>query len=921
MIVILEHSEALYAAYVGALLGGYCPAYFAHPSEKIDISRYRESVELLLETVGGGLIVTSRAIHERLHGALTQSSVLLDDGSAIERPQVRGKPGPIARAIEGTLFLQFSSGTTGIKKGVAISPAMLMWQVDAYAEHIAAGPTDRVASWLPLYHDMGLIACLFLPLLKAIPLVAMSAFDWVKRPESLLEIITRHRSTLVWLPNFAYSFLALRAAAPREGGWDLSSLRAVVNCSEPIQHRSHRALLDKLAPRGLRENALASCYALAENTFAVTSGGIDRPLALETVEADSLAPGDRVKSAAPGAGNARTLVSSGTPLPETHVAIVDAQNRALPEGTVGEIEIASPGLFAGYVTGDEDVTGPCDGRFRTGDLGYLRGGELYVIGRLKDTIIIGGRNVQPQDVETIVEGVDGVIPGRCVAVGVEDTALGTQSLVILAETLIADAGVRRKLCAGIRERVIGGLDLVPADVALFDPMWLEKSTSGKLSRGANRQRYLAARGERTEAPPRIATPLQSRLEAILACVADTVSAGALREAPEFDAHTDLLRQGVLDSFSLVGFHLMLEDRFGADLLRAVREKPEKFRSVQAIAAELERHEKQVAAAPGTVEPQGAGDAPSESLKYHLVPQMRDVEAQPYEWVAYLMRRGAPNYRSPTLNTDEHGFRMTWRDGAAIGYAELDAMGAPKGVTLGNSFAYGIGTTHDSRTFSSRLNEQAGTPGPVWYNLAQRASVLTQERLAFELYAPAGTQSVVWVSGINNLISLIVGEGHPGNPVPFVGERQYAARMMPDARLAAPPPFEPRYEAMIRQIEIDLSAIALRLNGKGRLLFCLQPSASWIDRRWTDEELDLIDIFDAAGSPLQRAHHPRHLEPLHGRYASDLAGICGRWGIDFIDTNADPALREERWLFIDRTHMTDAGHQALAALIARHLQIE
>jgi fatty-acyl-CoA synthase len=911
VIVILEHGEALYAAYLGALLAGCRPAYFAHPSEKVHESRYRESVRLLLETVGAGALVTSRATHARSEATVPGTATLLDDG---ELASARAGRSP-TRVPPDALFLQFSSGTTGIKKGVPITADMLTWQVEAYARRIAVGPGDRIASWLPLYHDMGLIACLFLPLLERVPLVAMSPFDWVRRPEMLLDAITRHRATLVWLPNFAYNFLAARVAEPHAGRWDLSSLRAVVNCSEPIQAKSHRLLVERFAASGLKEAALATCYAMAESTFAVTSGGIDTALVAETVDAATLAPGRLVERVTPDAKRAWTVVGSGQPLDEARVAIVDAAGHPLPEGSVGEIEVACPSLFGGYVA--DAGAGPQSGCFRTGDLGYLRGAELFVIGRSKDTIIVGGRNIHPQDVEAIVNGVEGVIPGRCVAVGVEDPQLGTQSLVVLAETRLTDLAARAELRRRAREAVASALDVIPGDVALADHLSLHKSTSGKLARGANRDRYLAvarAAAEPGEAAPQ---PLPS-LEAVRGCVIATASRDATRWTPDFDADTDLVREGILDSFSLVAFHLALEERFGAKAVHAVRELPERFRTVRAIAEAVTRE-------PGATEepqpPAGApprAGAPRQSLKYELAPQMRDVEAQPYEWVAYLMRRGMPNYRSRSLNSDEHGFRATYRGGTVLGYGEFAARREPKAVVLGNSCAYGIGTTHDARTLTSRLNELDSTGRFVWYNLAQRASVLMQERLGFELYAPPDVVCVVWLSGINNLISLIVGEGHPGNPAPFVGERQYAARMMPGVRLPPPPTLERRYAEMVRQIEVDLSALALRLRGTGRILFCLQPSASWIDKRWTGEERALIEVFDAAGAALQQAHHPQVLGPLHERYARDVAAICRRWEIDFIDSNLDPALGAGRWLFLDRTHLTDEGQQALAALVARWL---
>jgi len=371
-------------------------------------------------------VVTSRAIAQRLQGKGRLPRGLLEDGSALEGSQPRRNGNPSSQG--DALFLQFSSGTTGLKKGVAVSAKALLWQVDTYADRIGLREGDRIASWLPLYHDMGLIACFFLPLLRGVPLVAMSPFEWVAHPEMLLDAVTRHRASLAWLPNFAYNLLAARAGAA--AGADLSSLRALINCSEPVLESSHRLFLERFAPVGLRREALASCYALAENTFAVTSGGIERPLATETRDG-------------------RVLVSSGRALPETAIRVLDPHGSPLAEGEMGEIAIATPCLFSGYVGNPQETAASLKaGWFHTGDLGFLRDGELFVAGRIKDLLIIGGRNFYPQDVEALVDEVPGVIPGRCVALGVDDAALGTQVLVVIAEARLPEGAARDELRGG-----------------------------------------------------------------------------------------------------------------------------------------------------------------------------------------------------------------------------------------------------------------------------------------------------------------------------------------------------------------------------------------------------------------------------------------------------------------------------------------
>src|SRR6185312_2837867 len=224
VIVVLPHSLDLYGAYIGALLGGLVPAMFAFPSPKFSEREYFRNVGTLISTARAGMLVT----YPELAGKLEQrerdalGSAQLVTPATMKSDAVPGPPAEPSPAPEATAFLQYSSGTTGIKKGVAVSHRALLWQIDAYATAIGAGPEDRIVSWLPLYHDMGLIACLFLPLLRRIPLVAMSPFHWVRTPSLWTDAVTQHRGTLSWLPNFAYSFLATNIRGEALARADLS---------------------------------------------------------------------------------------------------------------------------------------------------------------------------------------------------------------------------------------------------------------------------------------------------------------------------------------------------------------------------------------------------------------------------------------------------------------------------------------------------------------------------------------------------------------------------------------------------------------------------------------------------------------------------------------------------------------------------
>ncbi len=518
-------------------------------------------------------------------------------------------PGP-----EDTAFVQYSSGTTGIKKGVAVSHRALLWQIDAYARMIEAGPADRIVSWLPLYHDMGLIACLFLPLLKRIPLVAMSPFDWVRTPSLWTDAITEHRGTLSWLPNFAYSFLAANVRGEALARADLSSLRGTVNCSEPIMDSSHRAFLERFGDRGASAAQLAVSYAMAENTFAVTSGGFGRPPASECLDSERFDREHRAQPLPEGSAGARVLVSSGRPLPEHELEILGADGQALGEREVGEITLRSPCLMSGYDHNpDASAEALRDGRYHTGDLGYLAGGELFVTGRARDLIIVGGRNIYPQDVETVVEGIEGVVPGRVVAVGVPDSRLGTESLAVLAETRERDTATRERLRQEIHAAVAERTEVVPHAVRVLDHRSLLKSSSGKPARGANRDRFLSETGRADTATARVADEPDADLAATARRIVEDLLVNLGDEGGAVDESTPLVTSGRIDSFGLVELFAGLEDVSGLTIGAELRGETERFDTIAAIAQTL------AAIGGGTAVPRGTSRAPVTRLDPDTIP--------------------------------------------------------------------------------------------------------------------------------------------------------------------------------------------------------------------------------------------------------------------------------------------------------------
>lgn len=497
VVLILQHGEGLVYGFWGAALHGAVPAIMPFLTEKLSPEHYRKSLRALIEISAPAAIVTYAQFFGEVQAALDADSsvravLVADEIKPVESIDLE-QLGGMARQPQDTVLLQHSSGTTGLQKGVALSHRAVFAQLESYQRALHLQNDDVIVSWLPLYHDMGLIAGFILPVLLRVPLVLMSPFDWVRAPYRLMQAVTNYRGTLTWLPNFAYNFCAQKIRDRDLAGVDLSTWRAVINCSEPMYYHSHQQFQERFAPYGLQPGALATCYAMAENVFAVTQGGIDAPVTVDHISQAALSNGHLAHPAEAGEA-ALPMLSAGKPIEGVQVRILDEARQELPERQVGEIALRSPFLLSGYYH-RPDLTEQAfhDGWYLTGDLGYLAQGEVYITGRKKDLIIVGGKNVYPQDIEALVNEVPGVYPGRVSVFGVLNDDSGTEEVVVVAETEADEPQARQELADRIRLAVNKGSDIVLRYVDVVDRGWLIKTSSGKVSRSANRAKYLAGR--------------------------------------------------------------------------------------------------------------------------------------------------------------------------------------------------------------------------------------------------------------------------------------------------------------------------------------------------------------------------------------------------------------------------------------------
>lgn len=500
--LLIAHPSALssiFAFWAGIVLNAL-PSMFPTQTDKIDKAIYQHNMrQLALHSHARG-VFTDRTFGEYLGGVmpcpmLDEADILAhaaghtfeslrDDFMADVQP-----PAPECYA-----FLQHSSGTTGLQKGVALSHGSVLNQLSHYAEALALDPSsDVIVSWLPLYHDMGLIAGFMLPLVAGVPLVLMSPFDWVAHPAMLLRAITDYHGTLCWLPNFAYNHMARRVRAPELEGVDLSGVRAFINCSEPVRADSHAAFVRRFEPVGARMDQLAVSYAMAENTFAVTQTPVGEAAHQDMIDRDALHRDGRAIPVDTAHPRAAAQVSCGRPIAGTQVKVVRDDGAHADERQVGEVVVRSDCMLSGYYRRDDLVAFDSDGWYRTGDRGYLAAGEVYIVGRSKDLIITAGKNIYPQDIEDAAYGVEGVHPGRAVAFGVQDQREGTEliALVVEIDPEHDHEGERKRIFGELKRRIASQTEVTVSYVTLVARGWLIKTTSGKAARGANRDKWLA----------------------------------------------------------------------------------------------------------------------------------------------------------------------------------------------------------------------------------------------------------------------------------------------------------------------------------------------------------------------------------------------------------------------------------------------
>ena len=511
--LMLPTSREFFISYVGILLAGAVPVPIYPPFRADRIEEYAERQSAILNNAGVCLLLTFRraeAVAKLLKPRVASLLSVVDASKFLEAAEKAPPPAPGAlpadirgsrvRKSSDLALLQYTSGSTGDPKGVMLTHANLLANMRAIAAATEMGPADVGISWLPLYHDMGLIGAWLTLLMQGMPLVVMSPLLFLTRPERWLQAVSKYKGTIAAAPNFAYELCVRKVSDKAMEGVDLRSWKAALNGAEPVNPETLSRFAQRFGKFGFRATAMMPVYGLAEASLGVTFPPLGRGPLVDRVKRDEFAAEGRAVTAAQEDESAISFVSSGAAIPGHEVMIVGADGNVVAERNEGYLWFRGTSATSGYYGNAEETAklfpqGPAAaGEYawvNSGDRAYQADGEIYVTGRVKDIIIKGGRNLYPHEVEELAGRVEGIRKGCIVAFGLKDLAAGTEKLVIVAETREADTAKRRALASAITNEVSGGLGVPPDRVELIPSGSIPKTSSGKLRRDETKQMYMA----------------------------------------------------------------------------------------------------------------------------------------------------------------------------------------------------------------------------------------------------------------------------------------------------------------------------------------------------------------------------------------------------------------------------------------------
>jgi fatty-acyl-CoA synthase len=618
-VLALDHSYAVVQLFLGLLTIGARPVILPYHTAQSPAGTSRELAKRAVDSWSASVVIAVPSLVDRIRAVLPSSTQLFDANAVVSyrddalAPRGRGAGDDVA-------YLQLSSGTTGAPRAVGVTHHALLTNL-AGIQHIWRMTTaDVCVGWLPLHHDLGLMSELFLPLLSGARSVLIAPGHWIRRPGSLLQAIDRYRGTITTMPNFAFAHAARNVSDAELRGVDLSSLKVCLCASELVYPDTLDAFRERFAPHGLRPQAIKVGYGMSEAVCGVTMTALD-----DTPKVDRRL----------GHG----IVSCGPLFPGTEIQILDAEGRTLPEGERGEVAVRGGSICPAYYGIARAPISNEAGWFATGDIGYVADGQLYVCDRKKDLINIAGRHVFPHAIEAIAAETVGASIGGAAAFGVPDPRLGTETPVLVVGLRGGDdADKARAWAAEIKTRVSREHGVRIADVHFVRRGWLCRTTSGKVSRSACRDKY---RHERVIPLPRASLDEGRLAESLMQIFQDTLGLANVGLDEDFFALGG-------DSLAALRMTLEIEERLGRELPAGAFDELSVANLVRVLdEVDTGRHR-----SPRTGERAGRGDALRRRLNV-----IRSIGAR--RWIRNVMMRRGPLLGTRTLAYDNGARFVAW----------------------------------------------------------------------------------------------------------------------------------------------------------------------------------------------------------------------------------------------------------------------
>jgi 1-acyl-sn-glycerol-3-phosphate acyltransferase len=505
--IMLPTCAEFFWTFAGILLAGGIPVPIYPPFRADRIAEYAKRQSNILRNAEARFLITwkqAEGLARLLKPAVPTLRDVLNAQSLAGGAGAKAAPGQEAaseqwRPVENIghhargediAFLQYTSGSTGDPKGVVLTHKNLLANIQSIVSGIEIKSDDVAVSWLPLYHDMGLIGAWFVPLFTGIPLVVMSPLAFLSRPDRWLWAIHKHRGTISPAPNFAYELCVRKIPDKDLQGLDLSSWRAATNGAEPVRSETLERFATRFAAYGFHREAITPVYGLAEATLAISVPKLGAGYKVDRIERASFESGGNAKPAKADDAAALEFVNAGQPVPGVEVRMVDAEGRNLGERVEGRLWFRGASATSGYYhnpAATQELMRDGDW-LNSGDLAYWADGEIYITGRAKDIIIKAGRNLYPHEVEEIAGRVQGVRTGCVVAFGAPDERSGSERLVVTAE--VRDTASAKRIEDEISRAVNEALGMPPDLVMLLPPQSIPKTSSGKLRRSETRRLFI-----------------------------------------------------------------------------------------------------------------------------------------------------------------------------------------------------------------------------------------------------------------------------------------------------------------------------------------------------------------------------------------------------------------------------------------------